>query len=129
MARQPLPTDYQVTVEGIGTFTFMRRSMKEEMSIAAEYSRLTEGVPTPSPYLDSVAGWISQLKVLTVHAPSGWSIDLSKMDPEDNDVYERLMKVHSALREKEASFRRKPESPREDAGSGDVANPGVLVSQ
>lgn len=105
MARTPKPTDFQVTVEGIGTFTFMRRRMREEMAISAEYSRLTEGVEVPTVWLDNVAGWISQLGVLTVHAPAGWTLDLDELDPEDQDTYERLVKVHRALREKEKSFR------------------------
>lgn len=105
MARIPKETDYQVTVEGIGTFTFMRRNMRAEMAIAAEYSRLTEGVDTPTAWLDNVAGWISQLSVLTVHAPDGWSLNLDDIDPEDGEFYQRLIRVHGALRAKELSFR------------------------
>jgi hypothetical protein len=122
MARQPLPTDYQVTVEGIGTFTFMRRRMREEMAIAAEYSRMTEGVDVPTAWLDNVAGWIAQLKTLTVYAPSGWTLDLDLMDPEDDETYQRLIRVHGALRAKEASFRRKPESQGEESGASAQGN-------
>lgn len=103
MSRIPSNTDFQAPVDGIGTFTFARRRMRDEMAIAAEFSRLTEGVETPTPYLASVAGWISTLKVLTVASPDGWDIDA--MDPLDEDTYANLVKVHTALREKEGSFR------------------------
>lgn len=101
--RTPNATDFTITVDGIGAFTFGRRSMRDELSIAAEFSRLTEGVETPTPYLATVAGWISTLKVLTVNAPDGWDIDA--MDPLDEDTYAKLLKVHASLREKEGSFR------------------------
>lgn len=103
MARTPAPTDFHVDVDGVGHFTFAKRTMRDEMRIAAEYSRLTEGVETPTTYLELVAGWLSTLAVLTVQAPDGW--DLDSMDPLDEDTYARLMRVHAALREKEASFR------------------------
>lgn len=98
------PTTYSVTVDGVGTFTFAKRSMRSNLAVAAEYSRLTEGVENPVPFLDTVATWMSTLKVLTVNAPDGWVLD--DMDPEDTDTYARLGKVYSALRGKEDSFRR-----------------------
>jgi hypothetical protein len=103
MSRVPSPTDFQVSVDGIGTFTFARRRMRDEMAIGAELSRLTEGVTTPTAFLALVAGWISTIKVLTVEAPSGWNID--EMDPLDEDSYAKLAQVHAALRAKEESFR------------------------
>lgn len=103
MSRIPSNTDFQISVDGIGTFTFGRRRMRDEMAIAAEFSRLTEGVETPTPYLASVAGWVSTLKILTVEAPEGW--DMDEMDPLDDDTYAKLVKVHTALRDKERSFR------------------------
>lgn len=116
MSRIPSNTDFQINVDGIGTFTFGRRRMRDEMAIAAEFSRLTEGVDNPTPYLASVAGWISTLKVLTVEAPEGWDID--EMDPLDEDTYAKLVKAHTALREKEGSFRsgskREGEAKREE---------------
>lgn len=118
MSRIPSPTDFQIPVDGIGTFTFARRRMRDEMAIAAEFSRLTEGVETPTPYLASVAGWISTIKVLTVEAPEGW--DMDSMDPLDEDTYAKLVKVHTALREKEASFRggAKQDGEAKRAGAG-----------
>lgn len=126
MNRQPAATDFHVEVPNVGTFSFAKRTLRDEMRIAAEYSRLTEGVETPSTWLAIVAGWISTLKVLTVSAPDGWNIDA--MDPLDKETYDRLREVHVALRAKEDSFRAgtgKAGQARRP-GSGEVE--GVLVS-
>lgn len=127
MNRIPSPTDFQCTVDDIGTFTFAQRRMRDELAIAAEVSRLTEGVPMPTAFLSQVAGWISTIKVLTVHAPDGW--DPEALDPLDEDSYAKLLKVHSALREKEDSFRGRAKPKVEAKREGDGAEPGVLVSQ
>ena len=127
MARTPAPTDFYVEVEGIGTFSFAKRTMREEMRIGAEFSRYTEGLPVVTPWLDAVAGWMSTLSVLTVKAPDGWSLE--NLDPLDEDSYAKLARVHAALRLKEDDFRRqaKPGNQAARAGNGEVA--GVLVSE
>ncbi|MEY8688436.1 MAG: hypothetical protein AB9M53_00970 [Leptothrix sp. (in: b-proteobacteria)] len=112
--RNTSPTDFSIDVPGVGAFQFARRTLRDEMRIAAEYSRLTEGVSTPTDYLALVAGWLSVLTVLTVSAPDGW--DLESMDPLDEETYAKLMQVHSALRDKEGSFRRKPNQAGAAAG-------------
>lgn len=106
MSRAPAATDFHVDVEGVGHFIFARRVMRDELRIASEYSRLTEGVETPTPFLASVATWLSALKVLTVQAPHGW--DLETLDPFDDESLDKVVLVFAALRAKEASFRRGP---------------------
>jgi len=125
MSRLPAATDFHVPIEGIGTFSFAKRTMRDELKIAAEFSRLTEGVDAPTPFLATVAGWISQLRVLTVSAPEGW--DLDSLDPLDSDSYSKLLTVHGALREKEGSFRRGKNASGEGDGASALANSGVLV--
>lgn len=125
MNRQPAATDFFVPVEGVGTFSFAKRMLRDELRIAAEYSRLTEGVETPTDWLAIVAGWIAALKVLTVTAPEGWDIDV--MDPLDQDTYDKLRKVHAALREKENSFRKGKTETGKAARSGDGDVDRVLV--
>lgn len=105
MAREGSAADFQVDVDGIGTFIFGKRSMRDEIKIQVEYARLIEGVE-PTEWLALVAGWISVLKVLTVMAPPGWDID--ELDPLDDASYAKLGKVHKALTDKERSFRSKP---------------------
>lgn len=105
MARQGNATDFSVDVEGVGTFQFGRRTMRDEIKIQVEYARLIEGVE-PTEWLAVVAGWIATLKVLTVMAPADW--DIEEMDPLDDETYARLARVHQALVDKERSFRRKP---------------------
>lgn len=125
MSRLPNINDFTVPVEGIGAFTFARRKLRDEMAIGSEYSRLTEGVDTPTPWLEAVAGWISTLKVLTVKAPDGWDID--ELDPLDPDSYAKLRKVHSALREKEGSFRSAGKKGSQAEGQGVGGDDGVRI--
>lgn len=105
MAREARETDFPVTVDGVGTFTFGRRTMKDEIAIQVEYARIIDGVE-PTNWLALVGGWISTLKTMTVRAPDGWDIDA--LDPLDPETYAKLSKVHAALAEKERSFRSQP---------------------
>lgn len=121
------PKQFAVEVDGIGNFTFAWRTMRHEFAVQAEYSRLTEGVATPSQALEMLAGIVSQLKVLTLEAPADW--DISSMDPLDDEVYAKLVKVHAAMRAKEGSFRRPKSATGGPAtGQGNVAVDGVHVS-
>lgn len=95
-------TDFDLTVEGVGRFTFGRRTMGDELAIQREYSNIIQGVE-PSAWLATMAGWLSVFRVLTVRAPEGWNPD--EMDPLDESTYANLFKVYTALREKEGSFR------------------------
>lgn len=117
MAREASATDFDVSVENIGSFTFGRRTMRDEIKIQVEYARMIEGV-TPTEWLALVAGWIATLKVMTVRAPDGWAID--ELDPLDDETYAKLQKVSKALDAKESSFRSKPSKTAEEAGEGAV---------
>lgn len=116
---------YPVEIEGIGTFFFAKRTMRHEFKIQAEYSRLTEGVDTPTANLEYIAGVFSTLRVLTVKAPEGW--DLDKLDPLESEDFEKVIRVHAALRAKEGSFRRQPATGGSRAGQGDSGVGGVPV--
>jgi hypothetical protein len=123
--RQPSPTDFTVPVPGIGDFVFAKRSMRDEIAIQVEYSRLIEGCEVPTQWLALVAGWIATFKVLTVVAPV--SLDINDLDPLDPEDYAKMLKVHDALIEKERSFRRKPGEGNEASGQGSGGNDPVLV--
>lgn len=126
MARRPHNTDFAVPVEGIGTFTFAHRRMADEIKIQAEYARMIDGTE-PTQWLSLVAGWISALTVLTVHAPAGW--DIEEMDPLDDETYAKLKRVYDALVEKEQSFRGNNGKARQGERTGAGAVDGVLVPQ
>lgn len=85
----------RVVVPGIGTFRFRHRTLKDELRIGVEYSRLTEDVESPTKWLAVLATIIATLSVLTVRAPDGW--DIEAMDPLDPETYLRLVAVHNAL--------------------------------
>jgi hypothetical protein len=106
MPRAAAPGDFQVQVDGLGSFTFARRTMRDEFAIHAEYSRVTEGVDSPTNFLASFAEYFSVLKVLTVAAPDGWNVET--IDPQEDASLAQLKSVFAALRAKEADFRRKP---------------------
>lgn len=118
MSRAPAATDFHVDVEGVGLFIFAKRTMRDELRIAAEYSRLTEGVETPTGFLADMGGWISTLKALTVEAPHGWDID--EMDPFEDESHQKIFKVYAALRVQEGSFRKAKNPGSKNSGPGAV---------
>ena len=120
-----LSPTFTLDVPEVGSFVLRKRTMELEFAIQAEYSRLTRGVPTPTVTLSLFAGIVASLRVLTVRAPDGWSLDAC--DPLDDDTYNRLFAVGEALREKEASFRRKPGQAGAGAGQEVRADGGALV--
>lgn len=125
--RKILATDYHIVVEGIGRFRFARRTMRDEFQIGAEYSRLTEGVNTPTPWLAQMASMVSNLKVLAVTVPANWNID--SMDPLDEESYSKIVKVYNALRAQEDSFRRGIPKTGKETGQGVGEDAPVLVQE
>ena len=115
MARIAKETDYTVKVEGVGSFTFGRRAMRDEIDIQVAYARIIDGVE-PTAWLQTVGGWIATFNVLTVRAPSDWNIET--MDPTDPATYAKMRIVHEALSEKEGSFRRSTEPASQGSGAG-----------
>jgi hypothetical protein len=116
MSRAPGKTDYQVHIEEIGTFTFARRTMRDQFRIQAEIARLTEGVSPVPDDLNIAASAVATIKTLTVVAPDGWDIDA--MDPLEEDTYQKLVSVFGALRAREESFRSGSKAAGEAAGKG-----------
>ncbi len=80
--------------------------MRDEFAVAAEYSRLTEGVDTPTKFLHYYARAFATIKVLGVSVPPGW--DIEKLDPQEDASYAQLIDVYDAIRAQEADFRQKP---------------------
>ena len=115
MTRTAKPTDFTVPVEGVGTFTFGRRTMRDEVAIQVAYARIIDGV-IPTAWLEAVGGWISVLGVMVARAPDGWDVD--SLDPTDPETYAKLRIVYEALSVREASFRRRPGVSGEAVGEG-----------
>lgn len=112
--RAPKPTDFRVPVEGVGDFVFGKRTMSDEIAIQVDFARMIQGVE-PTNWLVVVCGALSDLRALTVSMPDSW--DLETLDPLDEDAYSNLVKVHSALREKEQSFRRAKREANQASGA------------
>ena len=101
-------TDFNVEVEGVGTFVFGRRTKDDHFKIRSRYNTLTEGNYLPDGRVADLAalGHVT-LQTLMVGEPE--SFKLAEIDPLMDDGFEeKIMKVFMALREKEESFRSKP---------------------
>jgi hypothetical protein len=125
--RKLLATDFYVDVKDIGRFRLAKRTMRDEFQIGAEYSRLTEGVDTPTPWLAQMATMVANLKVLAVTVPEDWNID--EMDPLDDESYSRIFRVYEALRAREDSFRSGIGKSSEKTGQGVSEDVAVLVQE
>lgn len=115
ISRTSKPTDFTVEVEGVGRFTFARRTMGDELAIQREFADILQGVDKPTAWLETMGGWLSVLRVLTVRAPDDW--DLESLDPLDNETYAKLNRVYEGLRDKERSFRAGPKPTGEAASA------------
>lgn len=96
-------------------FHFAKRTMRDEIAIQVEYAKIIDGAEHPTAWLETMGGWLSALRVLTVRAPDGWDID--EMDPLDDETYLKLGRVHGALIEQERSFRGKSKLGSEAGGA------------
>jgi hypothetical protein len=103
--RSAAPGDFQVTVDEIGTFTFGRRAPRDVFKIRGLYAQLTGGnYSEEGGYNDYPAFAFATLKQMMVGGPDGY--DLDKIDPVVDEQWEsKLIRVFSALVEKELSFR------------------------
>lgn len=116
---------FTVAVEGVGTFQFRRRTMRDELRILAAQERLMEGLDLVSTIFQQTTRAFASLEILTVQAPDGW--DLMALDPLDPDTFDVIGRVWRGLRDAEVRFRdeRRGQSPGAGAGAGGVA--GVSV--
>lgn len=116
------------TVEGVGVFSWrIPRTMRDEIRIAAETSRLTEGVETPSRWLSAMSEMMATLKVLTVESPESW--DLDDMDPLSLDTYQKLTEVFGSLRAAEDRFRGVSRKGSEADRPADGGDDSSMVSE
>lgn len=107
MALRPVGNgDFSVVLPDLGAFVFGRRQQRDTYLIRGEYNRLTGG----GNYADDgrINDWLAfahaTILVLMVGCPDSFSLD--KLDPLlDDECDAKIMKIFSALREKELSFR------------------------
>lgn len=105
MARSPAAGDFQLEVDGVGRFTFGRRTPRDVFRIRGEYDNLTGGnYGEDGQYKDWPALAFATIKALAVQVPEGF--DPEKLDPNVDDDWEaKLLRIFTDLREKELSFR------------------------
>lgn len=96
------PATFPVEVEGIGTFTFKKRTLDAQFKIEAGAVRLLGG-DAPSDTLYHLAITFATVQYLAVTVPDKWSIE--EIDPLDKEQMDRVQTVFGRLREAENTFR------------------------
>ena len=121
MNRAPHPGDFTFPVEGVGAFTFGRRGMLDQIAIERVYAELTGGLIPYASVFGELCSKIADLKVLTVKAPDGWSLDA--LDPMDESSYAKINAIWEGLREAELRFRGRLQADVPQAGEGAGGQP------
>lgn len=96
------PATFPVEVDGIGSFTFRKRTLDAQFKIEAGAVRLLGG-DAPSASLYALAISFATVEHLAVTVPEGWAI--KEIDPLDDEQMDQVQKVFGRLREKELTFR------------------------
>lgn len=114
------PNIFTVAVEGVGSFSCRRRTMRTAIAITAEYNRLTEGAEQVPDEFAGICNFISYLKVIIVAGPTDW--DPYLVDPDSEADMDKLRKVYVAVKDAEARFRAStgPDAQSKSPGAGGV---------
>lgn len=123
--RSPSQNDYLVPVEKLGTFTFARRTLADEIAIQVERSKILDGTIHPTDFLWNIAVWMSALRVLMVSAPRDF--DLEALDPLEQGTFDTISSIFVEMRKKEDSFRAPRGTGSEVSSENDSENGRVLV--
>lgn len=97
-----LSRTFPVSIDTIGDFVFRKRTIRDQIRIESEASRITGG-PVQDKDLRDVALAMATLLVLTDQGPGGW--DVEALDPLDKDSAAQLWLVFGGLRTAEEKFR------------------------
>lgn len=95
--------NFTVTVPDIGSFTFRKRRVPDQVKIEAMALKFTDG-PTDDAELRHIAMAWATLSTLTVEGPKGW--DLEEIDPLEQSDTDKMWAVWRALRKQEDTFRK-----------------------
>lgn len=114
----PIHRTFTVPIEDIGTFTFRRRDMGDQLRIQAAYNTLAAGITDVAGLAAAEA--LATLPVLTVSAPPGWNLD--ELDPLDPEAWKKLGLVFGGLRKAEDDFRAGGAPKREGVGQAPGGN-------
>lgn len=98
------PKTFTVDVPEIGTFTFKKRRVPEQVQLESLSLEYTNGQRQEDSHLANMAHVFATLSVLMVKAPDGF--DLDEMDPLDAADTDRMWAVWKELRDTEAAFRK-----------------------
>jgi hypothetical protein len=97
------PHVFTVAVDGVGSFTCRRRTMRTAIAITAEYNRLTEGAEHVPEDFAGICNFIAYLKAMIIHGPGDW--DPYQADPDSAADMDKLRQVYMAIKEAEGRFR------------------------
>jgi len=104
---------FQVKVEGVGPFTFRKRTLALQVALEAEAQRMVGGICL-DPGLVGAANEIATIQTLMLQGPPGFSLD--DMDPLDLEAQATLHQIYEALRVAEEEFRARLKAKRAAVG-------------
>ena len=118
MSRSASSSDFFVEIPDLGRFNFARRQIGDVFKIRGRYNQLTEGFyDAEGRMADLVALAYVTIQVLLVSGPDDF--DFNALDPLlDDDFDTKLLSIWRALRDKELSFRPKPQETGKAARTG-----------
>lgn len=130
MAASPTRATFTIDVPGIGKFTFRRRTIRDDIAIAARWETLLGGITSPSVYLDSLASAVATYEALAVAYPEGWEpATVAEMDAVMDDRITELRTVYGALCAREDEFRPVEKRRLQAAGQSPEQDAGGVVPQ
>jgi hypothetical protein len=118
------PARFTVDVPDIGTFTFRRRTMQDQLLIQAEFAKLSAGIEDLASRMAAEA--LATLPRIVEQAPPGF--DLAELDPLDPEDWAKLGAIYGGLRDAEVKFRGGAAPERQAMGPGDGGHGGVPVA-
>jgi hypothetical protein len=129
--RNPSKSDFPLEVDGIGSFVFARRTVRDRFRITSEYMRLTGGVAVEGTDFSVVAEAHATIGVLMVDAPDHFSsmLDPATVSVDEDADDEKISTVFFALRAKELSFRPKSNKVSEVEGETSGGEHRILVQE
>lgn len=128
--RPAAPTDFTVSVPGVGDFIFARRTIGDGIRIRREFARLVGDVllAEADVELSAWANIVATITILRVVTPPAFAGDIEAIPVTDEaGTMDQLVLVFDALRAKEGTFRSRPASPSTPSGEGASGNDPVVV--
>lgn len=126
MMRKANPeSDFSFAVDGIGSFTYGRRTIGDSLKIRARFLELV-GEHADDVEIAANSSVIATHEVLCVSAPDGWE-NMLALDALGDDTFSKIFDLYKEVEKQEDSFRSPKKVDSAAPGKGSVKDPGLLV--